>query len=410
MYYFYWLPVGTDARVRGVPWITWLILVADVLVFAALQAFPGAEALAYRLAFKAGQPTIATAISSLFLHASPIQLLLNVAFLACLGPALETRLGWAGFLVGFLACGWGSNLARAAWISMLVPDMGTLPIMGAAGAVSGLMGLFLVRLSFAHLRFASLRLLLTQGILRSGRRTIPVIAAIGLWFALQVAIALREPVPEAALAGHLAAFLVGLGFGLGMGMAPQGRIESLRAAGNRYVARGDWFAALGEYDAYLAAVPDDPEALVQTARVERVMHQEALAAEHFQAAVRIWLQRNRLREACDAFDEMKRLLGEVTLPPGDLLRVARALEVLDRPGGASRAYEEFGRLYPDRDSAAVAMLKSAELEAGALNNPARARYLYDELLRRALTPEIERVVRERAGDWKVPAPREETLA
>jgi hypothetical protein len=43
----------------------------------------------------------------------------------------------------------------------------------------------------------------------------------------------------------------------------------------------------------------------------------------------------------------------------------------------------------------VALLKSAEIERRTLNNPGRARYLYDELLRRPLHPDIERIVRER---------------
>jgi membrane associated rhomboid family serine protease len=402
--------MGTDAKVRGVPWITWLILAANIVVFAALQSLPGAEAAAYRHAFKAGQATIQTALSALFLHPSPIQLVLNLAFVACFGPPLESRLGGAGFLVGYLACGWVANLGWAAWINYVAPDMGTLPAMGAAGAVSGLLGLFLVRLSFTRLRFASLSALLSQGVVRAGRATIPAMAAVFLWFALQIAFSLGEPLPEAALVGHVAAFLVGMTFGWSLGLGGDGRVESLRAAGDRYAAQGEWFPALKEYDAYLRSVPDDPEVLVQTARIERVMHEESPAVEHFQEAVRSWLRSGQVREACDAFDEMKRLFGDATLPPGDLLRVARACEVLGRPGDASRAYEEYGRLYPDRDGAAVAILKSAELEEAALNNPARARYLYDELLQRPLTPEIERVVRERAGERAAPTPREKTLA
>jgi len=42
----------------------------------------------------------------------------------------------------------------------------------------------------------------------------------------------------------------------------------------------------------------------------------------------------------------------------------------------------------------VAILKSTEIEQRTLNNPGRAKYLYDELLLRRLTPHIERVVRE----------------
>lgn len=410
MYYFYWLPMGTDAKVRGIPWITWSLLVANVVVFAALNYMPGAEAFAYRLAFKASHPTVQTALASLFIHAGPLQLLANMLFLACFGPPLESRLGPSRYLIAFLACGWISNLAQAAWIANVAPELGLLPIIGAAGAISGLMGFFLVRLPFAQLRFASVSLVLLQGVLRSGRQTLPALAGVGAWFLIQILASLRETLPEVVLIGHLCGLLAGLLFAWGLGFIAQGRLESLLAAGSRYASRGEWFAALSEYEAYLALSPDDPEGLTLAARIERVVHQESRAAESFRLAIRNWLRRGGTREACDAYAEMKRLLGDSTLPPGDLLRVARGCEELGRPGEASRAYEAYGRDYPDRENSTVALLKSAEIEQRVLGNPGRANYLYEELLRRPLEPDLERVVRERAGLGVAAAPRERIMA
>jgi hypothetical protein len=175
----------------------------------------------------------------------------------------------------------------------------------------------------------------------------------------------------------------------------EGRLESRLARGSRFAGRGEWFAALGEYDAYLAKRPEDPEVIAQVARVQRVTHQEAEAKERFSDAIRLWIARGEIRKACDGYEEMKRLLGSVTLPPAELLRVARGCEELGRPGDASRAYEAYGRTYPDREGGALALLKSAEIEQHALNNPGRARFLYDELLRRPLRPDMEQMVRER---------------
>ncbi len=395
MYYFYWLPIGTDARVRGIPWATLALLVANVAVFAALHAVAGAEAFAYRLAFKAGQPTIHSAITSLFLHAGPLHLLGNMVFLGVFGPPLESRLGPARYLIAYIACGWLANLAQAAWILGMLPELASIPIIGASGAVSGLMGLFLVRLYFARLRFASVTLLFLQGMMKPSRFTLPAVVGIALWFALQFIYHLIEAAPETAYICHLSGAVFGALFAWAMGLAPEGRLENLVASGARYAARGEWFAALGEYEAYLGQAPLDPEIVAQVARIQRVTHQEGQAADRFREAVHLWLQRGEIRQACDAYEEMKRLLGGVTLPPGDLLRVARGCEELGRPGDASRAYEAYGRHYPDRDGSAVALLKSAEIEHRTLNNPARAKYIYDELLKRALRPDIERVVRER---------------
>jgi membrane associated rhomboid family serine protease len=394
MYYFYWLPIGTDAKVRGIPWVTLSLVVLNVVLFAGLNA--GAEAFAYHMAFKAGHPTIPTAIASIFLHAGPLNLIENLIFLCAFGPPLESRLGAARFLISFIACGWLAHLAQAAWIVKLAPELSSFPILGASGAISGLMGLFVMRLPFARLRFASIRELLVRGTLKCGGFTPPALGGLVLWFVLQFLHHVDDPFPEVAAVGHLSGLLGGMALGWSFGLAREGRIESYLALGGQHAARAEWFAALSKYEDYLARAPGDADVIAQIARIQRVTHQEARAVDSFSEAIHIWLQQGELDAACDGYEEMKRLLGAVTLPAADLLRVARACEELDRPGDASRAYEAFGRHYPDREGAAVAMLKSAEIEQGTLNNPGRAKYLYDELLLRRLTPEIERVVREHA--------------
>ena len=396
MYYFYWLPIGTDSKVRGIPWVTLAIAVTNVVVFAALQAMPGAEAAAYRWAFKAGHPTVQTAIASIFMHAGPLHLIGNLVFLAVFGPPLESRLGPGRYLIAYIACGWLANLVQAAWLVQFDPDLLSIPIIGASGAISGLMGLFVVRLYFAQLRFASITMLFLQGMVKPGRFTLPALVGIFLWFSLQLIYQLAGTSPDTATVCHVGGFLFGIFFALVMGMRGEGRLESRLAHGARFAGRGEWFAALGEYESYLAVRPEDPEVIAQAARVQRVTHQETQAVDRFAQAVRLWLERGEIRKACDGYEEMKRLLGAVTLPPAELLRVARGCEELGRPGDASRAYEAYGRHYPDRDGAALALLKSAEIEQHALNNPGRARFLYDELLRRQLRPDVERMVRERS--------------
>src|SRR5882762_425518 len=241
MYYFHWLPIGTDAKVRGIPWVTVSLAVANIVAFAALHSVAGAEAFAYRLAFKPGEPTIATAIASLFIHPGPLQLLENLLFLGLVGPPLESRLGPAWFGISFIGCGWLANLAEAAWIMKAMPDMASIPILGASGGISGLMGLFLMRLYFARLRFASITQLLLRGSVKTGRSGLPAMAAIGFWFALQLSQRWGDAIPEMAVVSHLSGLLAGILFGWGLGLAEEGQIESRLALGGRHAARAEWF-------------------------------------------------------------------------------------------------------------------------------------------------------------------------
>lgn len=396
MYYFYWLPVGTDARVRKTPWATLAIVFLNILVFALLLASRGDAGALYALAFKAAHPTVATAVVSLFIHADPLHLIGNMVFLLVFGPPIESRLGALRYLIAFVACGWLGNLAQAAAILAWHPELASVPIVGASGAISGLMGLFLIRLYFARLRFVSVTMLFLHGVAKPAAFSLPSVVGIGLWAALTAAYQLAGGASETAYAAHLGGLAFGVLFALAMGLAPEGRLERRVALGRRYAERGEWFAALGECEGYLARVPHDPEVLAQAARIQRVTQQEGAAAERFRAAIRIWLRGGDVASACDAYEDMRRLLGgEALLPAAEQLRIARGFEELGRPSEASRAYEAYGRNYGDRPAAAIAMLKSADIERRMLNNPGRSRYICDELLKRALPDDVRRLAEER---------------
>jgi membrane associated rhomboid family serine protease len=75
-----------------------------------------------------------------FLHGSWFHLLSNMFFVAAFGVVLESRLGHLGFLAIYLAGGAASGLANA-WIGQwLNPIDGFIPVIGASGAASALLG------------------------------------------------------------------------------------------------------------------------------------------------------------------------------------------------------------------------------------------------------------------------------
>jgi len=393
---FHWLPVATDAAVRSRPWATLALVAANLVAFGAVLGIRGNPGTMYALAFKAVDPTVWTAISSLFVHGGVLQLLGNMIVLSLFGPALEARLGAFRYVTGYLVCGWLSNLAQAAAVLQWTPELSAIPIAGSDGAVSGILGIFAVRLSFARLRLVSANALLREGAVRPARLAIPAALGIAVWFAAPVIARLAGADSGGTLVARWSGGLFGAAFAIVMGLLPAARIERRLAVGALHEKRGDWHAALGEVEGYLRSLPDDPEALAQAGRLFRVTHQDAQAAECFRRAIQSWLRRGDMRQACDAYQEMRRLLGsQAALPPVAQLRVARSFEDLGRASEASRAYEAYGREYPERHAAVLALLRSADIERRALNNPGRARYIYEELLRRDLPPDLATMVRER---------------
>lgn len=85
------------------------------------------------------KPVLLTVISSMFLHGSYIHLGFNMLFLWVFGNNVEDRLGRLGFALFYLVSGAVATVAYVAF-----QPAGTLAILGASGAVAGIMGSYLV--------------------------------------------------------------------------------------------------------------------------------------------------------------------------------------------------------------------------------------------------------------------------
>jgi len=394
MYYLFYIPVGTEARVRGTPWGTVALAGLNLSAFLYFLT-PGSEPDFYRFTLQPGSPSLLTSITSSFLHIGWLHLLSNLIYLGIFGPPIESRLGTVRYLAAYLCFAGLANLAQAAWMLAYTPELAAMPILGASGAVAGVMGLFLVRLYFVRLKFTAVTLLYFQGISRVNKIALPAVVAIALWFVLQAVYQLAQPVEGTAYVSHLAGLACGVALGFLMGLSGDGRLERRLIQGDRYAERGEWFAALGEYEGYLAKRPQDAEVMIRMARIHRVTHQSVASHRRFLDTIACRLRTRDLDGACDAFDEMKRLLGNVSIPGPHLLRIARSFEQRGRPSDASRAYESYGRHYPDASGSVTALLKCIDIERRVLNNPGRAQFVCQELLRRSIAPEQERLARER---------------
>jgi len=90
-------------------------------------------------------PAWATVISSMFMHGGWMHLLGNMLYLWIFGNNIEDAMGHAKFLIFYLLCGIIAALAHA------IPDMqSTTPMIGASGAISGVLGAYL--LLYPHAR------------------------------------------------------------------------------------------------------------------------------------------------------------------------------------------------------------------------------------------------------------------
>ncbi len=139
--------------------------------------------------------------SALFLHVDWIHLLGNLAYFWAFGVSVEKAVGHFKFLLLFLILGGAANLYTA-WH---LYDAQQLPVIGASGGVSAIMGVYLGL--FPRRRMG---LWLPLGLYLQFAR-VPALLVIGSWFTLQLLYsAFGPPAHEVAWAAHLAGFAVGL--------------------------------------------------------------------------------------------------------------------------------------------------------------------------------------------------------
>ena len=119
-------------------------------------------------------PTWATILSSMFIHGGFLHLASNMLFLWVFGTSMEHHLGQVRFLALYLATGVAATLSHLA-----IDPQSQAPLIGASGAVSGVLGAYLMTFPYNRIRALILMVLITV-------IELPAAWLLGLWFLWQL--------------------------------------------------------------------------------------------------------------------------------------------------------------------------------------------------------------------------------
>jgi membrane associated rhomboid family serine protease len=304
-----------EERESPLPFVTYGLLLLHFILYLGVQFRTSVEILQQNWFFppldSSAANLVVSALASLFFHGSGWAFLGGLFFLWVIGATLEKRIG-SGLVVGFYLIGGLLAAALGVAVQRLLPGP-TLPIIGSGGALAALLGVFAL---CSHRRIMTFPLPL--GRLESFVVGNPCqvrwssLLVVGLF----VVADLGAPV-EAANAGRsflgpailLAGFLVGLSgaYALGLG-SKAGEDEEESCPGSQV------FAAKEEtLRQRLAANPDNPDLLVQLARV---VSSEKLSDEGRQLYRRAIIGRlsSKPKESTEIYREFNRRHQEVFEP------------------------------------------------------------------------------------------------
>lgn len=214
------LPIRDTIPHRHLPWVTCLLIAANVAAFAfELSLSParlhdlfllcGLVPARYTEALFAEQHGLPAAdpwpfLTSLFLHGGWLHLIANLWTLWIFGDNVEDRLGPLRYLAFYLASGLVASLAHVA----SAPDS-NLPVIGASGAIAGVMGAYFV--SFPRARVVTLIPIFFWPVFVE----LPALVFLGLWLLLQLQSGALASARDATAGGvawwaHVGGFLAGI--------------------------------------------------------------------------------------------------------------------------------------------------------------------------------------------------------
>ncbi len=201
------IPIRDNRITKALPVVTWTIIALNVLVylwdrqghlvgpsitFADLAMRPRDVVMAVR----GEEPKFAlvTILTSMFMHASLLHIVGNMLFLMVFGPGIEAALGSPRYALYYFA--WGVSAAMA---HIFVNSHSQIPVLGASGAIGGVLGAY-------FLLFPGNKIEIFVPLLAFLTFEVSAWVLLGLWFVYQI----LAPQQGVANWAHIGGFLAGM--------------------------------------------------------------------------------------------------------------------------------------------------------------------------------------------------------
>lgn len=198
------IPVGVNRPLIRFPKVTIGIIVINIVIHLGLVITGLHENMVYRLGYVSGAESLLTLFTCMFLHGDLLHLLGNIFFFLVAGLKMEDTLGPLRFSIFYLACGLAASALHATLTTMPVP------MIGASGAIAGVLGGFLVMYPHSQVRFLFLLPFYVTTFM------ISALVVWGFWFLREVAMLYFMGENSAvAFGAHVGGFAAGMIWTLG---------------------------------------------------------------------------------------------------------------------------------------------------------------------------------------------------
>ena len=188
------------------PFVTYTIIGINSLIFIYQYFILPPELLGHIIstyALTPAAPSVITVFTSMFMHGGLMHIIFNMWFLWIFGDNIESVLGHKRFVLFYLLCGVG-----AALVQIQINTGSQIPMVGASGAIAGVLGAYLIRFPRATVHVLVILIIFITFI------RVPAMVVIGFWFLSNLTAGLGtlgiEETGGTAWFAHLGGFVSGV--------------------------------------------------------------------------------------------------------------------------------------------------------------------------------------------------------
>ena len=190
------------------PFVTFGIITLNVLIFLGQFWISGNDpgngrSLVYMYGFVPAEFNPLTIFTSMFMHGGFAHIIGNMWFLYIFGDNVESILGHVKYFMFYLACGIGAALAQ-----FFVEPASQVPMIGASGAVAGVLGAYMIRFPKARVHVLAVIIIFITTFV------VPAQIVLGLWFLMQLSGGLGslgvDTTGGVAWFAHIGGFIIGV--------------------------------------------------------------------------------------------------------------------------------------------------------------------------------------------------------
>jgi len=384
-------------------------------------------------AYRASEPSLGGKIlgmcCSIFLHEGFMHILANMIYLWVFGAALEDVLGPVIYAGAYILCGFAATLVYHLMTILYMPQAADVPVVGASGAIAGVMGLFVLRFYRTPVRIfyiTAIPLLLilvvankvgeitalTLGVyfggaayylgfigvwvgiafyarkLILGVMKIPSYWAIGVWLVLLnvlpgiLALFSDTRYDSTAYWGHIGGFLLGMLYALLIGSQEQGKAEFMLEDAQKALTVNDAGNAIKFALNLLEREPNNGAAYEVMAGAYDLQKNSDAALDNYELAIQKHMQSGFRTEAAGVYIESLKRYPRFIMDPATQLALGTQLAKDSRMQEAAETLVKIPYTFPEAPEGEISLLRGAQLYLSQLRQPEMAQQLLQLFLER----------------------------